>query len=276
MTAESAGRTAAADFRVRHRLGMQALGDLITLIEQTTQHDVAILEVGPDEHGLTMCDPDRGTVFIGVARTPHPMRQRSTLAHELAHVVFEDYRKAPGAGTRRSFEEIRADAFARHLLAPVAAVKDFLGDRKDVSTADLSSVVQKFLVSPSVAVIVMCEAGYLDVKTKKSWMQLSTHTLAARFGWADHYRTLQHESDRTRPPRRLLARAIAGYSEGVVSAQVVATLRGVGVETVVEDLEEAGVFPCLPEVPWVSASDMQIAPVDTSDLDETPPEGVCE
>jgi Zn-dependent peptidase ImmA (M78 family) len=61
------------------------------VIEQATGIDVAVLDVGPDEHGLTMRDPGRDAVFIGVARTRNPMRQRSTLAHELGHVLFEDW-----------------------------------------------------------------------------------------------------------------------------------------------------------------------------------------
>lgn len=91
MNAEADGRTAAARFRREHRLGVQPLGDLVAIIEQATGIDVAILDAGPDEHGLTMRDPARDTVFIGVARTRNPMRQRSTLAHELGHVLFGDW-----------------------------------------------------------------------------------------------------------------------------------------------------------------------------------------
>jgi Zn-dependent peptidase ImmA (M78 family) len=88
---EAEGRTSAARFRQDHHLGVQPLGDLVAVIEQATGIDVAVLDVGPDEHGLTMRDPRRNAVFIGVARTRNPMRQRSTLAHELGHVLFEDW-----------------------------------------------------------------------------------------------------------------------------------------------------------------------------------------
>jgi hypothetical protein len=91
LTAETEGSASAARFRKDHHLGVQPLGDLLEVIEQATGIDVAVLDVGPDEHGLTMRDPARGTVFIGVARTRNPMRQRSTLAHELGHVLFEDW-----------------------------------------------------------------------------------------------------------------------------------------------------------------------------------------
>lgn len=91
MNSEIEGRDAAERFREEHHLGVQPLGDLVAVIEQTTGVDVAVLDVGPDEHGLTIRDPEHGTVYIGVARTRRPMRQRSTLAHELGHVLFEDW-----------------------------------------------------------------------------------------------------------------------------------------------------------------------------------------
>jgi len=67
VNAETEGRAAAERFRQEHRLGPQPLGDLVALIEQSAGIDVAVLDVGPDEHGLTMRDPQRGAVFIGVA-----------------------------------------------------------------------------------------------------------------------------------------------------------------------------------------------------------------
>ncbi|MGQ0775706.1 MAG: ImmA/IrrE family metallo-endopeptidase [Pseudonocardiales bacterium] len=122
LNAEAEGYTAAARFRREHHLGVQPLGDLVAVIEQATGIDVAVLDVGPDEHGLSMRDPARDTVFIGVARTRNPMRQRSTLAYELGHVLFEDWADG-GADTwnDRSPAEIRADAFARHLLVTSTA-----------------------------------------------------------------------------------------------------------------------------------------------------------
>ena len=57
MTAETEGSEAAARFRKDHHLGAQPLGDLLEIIEEATGIDVAVLETGPDEHGLTMRDP---------------------------------------------------------------------------------------------------------------------------------------------------------------------------------------------------------------------------
>jgi Zn-dependent peptidase ImmA (M78 family) len=269
LNAESKGRTAAVRFREDHRLGVQPLGDLVAVIEQATGIDVAVLDVGPDEHGLTMRDPARKTVFIGIARTRKPMRQRSTLAHELGHVLFEDWADA-GAGnwSDRSPAEVRADAFARHLLIPVEGLHEFLGDGQPVTEPVLSQVVQRFLVSPQIAAIALHQAGYIDDDTKQQWMVLTAPKLAARFGWSDQYRALQADSDQRRAPQRLLARAIKAYAEGVLPAQAVATLRGISLEAAEADLREAGVVPAERPVAWADPTELPDVHVDLAALDE--------
>ena len=156
---EQQARVAAGEFRRMHRLGLQPLGDLVALIEQTTGYEVAVLDADYGEHGLTMRDPVRDATFIGVARSRTPMRQRSTLAHELGHLVFGDCDHGVEFA-KRSPEEIRADAFARHLLVPVEGVTEFLGQRDGAGMTDLAAVVQRFLVSPAIAAIAMRDAGY--------------------------------------------------------------------------------------------------------------------
>src|ERR1700677_279008 len=206
LTAETEGSASAAQFRHDHHLGVQPLGDLVAVIEQATGIDVAVLDVGPDEHGLTMRDPVRGTVYIGVACTRNPMRQRSTLAHELGHVLFEDWAdREAGDWSDRNPAESRADAFARHLLVPLVGLRDFIGERSSVGESALSAVVQRFLISPQIAAIALGQAGYIDEVIKRDWMTLRTPQLAARFGWTDQYQVLQASSDQRRAPQRLLA-----------------------------------------------------------------------
>jgi len=262
---EQQAKQAAADFRRKHRLGVQPLGDLVALIEQTTGHDVAVLDAGPDEHGLTMRDPARGRIFIGVARSRKPMRQRSTLAHELAHLIFGDQAEDLG---ERSPEEVRADAFARHLLVPVAGVRDLLGDMRDVADGALSAVVQRFLVSPAMAAIAMRDAGCVTSTVAASWMRTHTPQLATRFGWSDFYATLQDDSDRLRAPQGLVSRAIAGYAAGVVSVQTIATLRGVPAETVESELAEIGVVANVPEPSEFELDELPDIDIDLSGLED--------
>lgn len=268
MNAESEGRAAAELFRREHHLGVQPLGDLVSLIEQATGIDVAVLDAGPDEHGLTMRDPDRNAVFIGVARTLNPMRQRSTLAHELGHVLFEDWVADGGNRSETTPEEDRCRAFARHLLIPLEGLREFLGDQENLTLAALSAVVQRFLVSPAVAARALKQAGYIDTATSKEWGALYTPQLAARFGWSDQYHALQSDSNQQRAPQRLLARAISGYAEGVLTAQAIATLRSIPLDQVEEELREAGIVSTERPVAWAAASDLPDVDLDLSGLDD--------
>jgi Zn-dependent peptidase ImmA (M78 family) len=269
LTAETDGCDSAERFRQDHLLGVQPLGDLVAVIEQATGIDVAVLDVGPDEHGLTMRDPVRGTVFIGVARTRNPMRQRSTLAHELGHVLFGDWADSGASDwSDRNPAEIRADAFARHLLVPMKGVREFIGWQPLVGLSTLSAVVQRFLASPQIVAIALHQSGYIDESTKQEWMTLSAPHLAARFGWTDQYQALQAGSDRRRAPQRLLARAITGYTEGVVPAQTIATLRGISLETLMEELGEAGMVPPERPIAWAEPAELPDVDVDLAALDE--------
>ncbi len=266
MSAETEGRAAADRFRQEYHLGTQTLGDLVALIEQTIGVDVAVLDVGPGEHGLTMRDPDRGAVFIAVARTRSPMRQRSTLAHELAHVVFEDWTTEPDMSSNNP-QESRANAFARHLLIPEAEVRNAAGESHPVDLGVLSKVVQRFEVSPSIATIAFERAGCIDPKTKAYWQTLSTPNLAARYGWSDHYHSLQLQSDQRRAPQKLLTRTINAYLDNVVSVQTIATLRGMDVELVEAELREANLVPRTLSPEWAAPTKLADIEIDLSQLD---------
>ena len=179
------------------------------------------------------------------------MRQRSTLAHELGHVLFENWSDGNVLDwSTRSPAEVRADAFARHLLVPVDGLREFIGTRSPIVLSTLSAVVQRFLVSPQIASIALYQAGRIEEATKQEWMAWSAPQLAARFGWTDQYQMLQASSDRRRAPQRLLARAIVGYAEGILPPQAIARLRGVSLETVLAELGEAGVAPAEEPVAW--------------------------
>lgn len=266
---EKEARQRADSFRTEHRLGSLPLGDLVALVEQTMGIDVAVLDAGADEHGLTMRDPARGRTFIGIARTRHPMRQRSTLAHELGHILFDGF--TSDADGRRTAEERRADSFARHLLAPLEGVQQFLGPQRAADVTDLSDVVQWFLVSPAIAAIQMRDAGYIKPEVCEEW-RFTAPALATRFGWRDHYDTLSDESYRLRAPQALLARAIAGYAQGLVSAQMIATLRNADLAQIERELEEAGITPtdsCDAQLPWMlEASALPAVDIDLSELDD--------
>lgn len=92
--------------------------------------------------------------------------------------------------------------------------------------------------------------------------------MAIRFGWGDQYQALQAEADQRRAPQRLLARAIEGYAEGVLSAQAIATLRGMTAQAVEAELREAGIVPIERRVPWADAAELPDVQVDLAALDD--------
>jgi len=269
LSAEQEGSAAAAKFRTDYGLGMQPLTDLVAMVETSLDIDVAVLEVEANggEHGLTVFDPRNKATFIGVAKTNHPMRQRSTLAHELSHALFQDWvdfqQPVPAI---REFQEKRADAFARHLLVPEDSLRWFLHDRASsgVTLQHLSDVVQRYLVSPAIAAIALCSAGLINVQTKTAWMALHTPGLATQFGWLDQYRMLQADSSRPRAPQRLLARAIRGYEHGVISVETVASIRGVSASEAKAELDAAGITPIVVEPEVMSAGDLPDVQMDRS------------
>lgn len=234
---------AAERFRDDNSLGIAPIADIVVLIEQTQDVDVTVLDVDDnDEHGLTMVDPERDVTIVAVARSEQPMRWRSTLGHELGHLVFRDY----DAGELTSLAantllEKRAQTFARHLLLPAPAVVRFVASRDVLELTAFSDLVQWFQVSPHIAAIQLRDGGYIDQGRFEQWSSMYTPSLAARFGWMDQYRTLQAESRHRRSPQRLLARAVAGYIAGVVTIEKLASIRGIPVVDLTAELADAGI-----------------------------------
>lgn len=269
MNPEQSGRVAAEVFREQHGLGAAPIADLVTLIEQVLRVDVAVTDAEDHGHGMSLRDPARGVAVIGVARTRNPMRQRSTLAHEIGHLVMDDGDFAGGgsAGTAaRRCQEQAADAFARHLLVPLQGVRSMLENVTAVTVADLSAAVQRFVASPAIVAIQFHQDGLIDAARKAEYRDYTTSQLASRHGWSDQYHALQAESDQRRAPQKLLARAVAGYVEGVVPVETIARLRGLPVEQILHELDDAGIRPT--EAPIRSPADLPVPNFDFSDLDE--------
>ena len=241
---EDEAREAAERFRAENGLGDAPIADIVALIEQTQDVDVIVLGVDDsNEHGLTMVDPVRGATIVAVASSNKPMRWRSNLAHELGHLILGDHDNGqPGALSAGSTIESRAQSFARHLLIPLRGVQHFIDRLKQpLDLNAFSDLVQRFEVSPAVASIQLHTLGTIDASRHAEWSAMYTPMLAARFGWTDQYKGLQAESRQRRAPQRLLTRVVAGYVAGLVSLETVASVRGVALHELADELEEAGI-----------------------------------
>ncbi|MHB1431887.1 MAG: ImmA/IrrE family metallo-endopeptidase [Streptosporangiaceae bacterium] len=240
---EQAARARAETFRAEHDLGNRPLGDLFELVHATCGCDALAIDAQEAEHGLSMLDPVTGRVVIVVATTRHPMRQRSSLAHEIGHVAAGDLQARPaGPPGSRGPAEIQADAFARHLLLPVRALHDRFGRPSrdaaapDVGEPELAAVVQEFEVSPSLAAIQLKEAGLIRQQACDEWQTVSTSTIAARYGWLSQYRAMSVAAAQPRAPQTLMRRAVEGYHRGVVGLQELARWYGLDPEQLLGEI----------------------------------------
>ncbi|GIE33948.1 hypothetical protein Ait01nite_069930 [Actinoplanes italicus] len=213
---------------------------MFELVHATLGVDVISMNVPDTEHGLSMCDPATGRVVIAVATTPHPMRQRSSIAHELGHVLAGDLDDPePLVPGDRSPQEIRADSFARHLLLPLSAVRRHFPSghsSASLSLSDLSDLVQEFEVSPSIAAIQLRNLSLIDVDTCTQWRHRSTVNLATTFGWGSQYRSLVADSSVPRAPQSLMTRAVEGYQRGVLGITELVSWYGQDAGTLEQEL----------------------------------------
>lgn len=235
---EQRARSLAEQFRVAHALGDGPIKDMFELVHVAAGIDVLSMDADEAEHGLSMTDPATGKVVIAVATTRHPMRQRSSIAHELGHVLAGDLaRSQPVRPGERTPEEIRADAFARHLLLPLDSVRRRVGNPAGgASLEHLSELVQEFEVSPQIAAIQMRGTGIIDAATCTEWGGVPTVRLASSYGWLSQYRSLVEDSLRPRAPQALMSRAVAGYRQGVLGVQELATWYGQEPGALADDL----------------------------------------
>ena len=148
MSNERSGQEAAEDFRREFELGVDPIASMARLIEQKVGAGVAYVDTPEQGHGMTMRLGDRYMMSVGC--TDNPMRLRSTLAHELGHLRLGsvDRHLSDRDWNERTPEEIQADAFARHLLVPLEAVRA-AGATAKATTALLSDIVQRRESSPA-------------------------------------------------------------------------------------------------------------------------------
>lgn len=244
MSNEQIGLAAAAAFREDYGLGLGPIASMPRLLEQKVGIGVAYVTLPTSPgHGMTMRLGEKYMIAAGC--TDHPMRLRSTLAHELGHFRLGSVDRALGheEWDKRTPEEIQADAFARHLLVPLDAVR--AATRGVPATiALLSDLVQTYQASPSIVAIQLREAGEIDPDTCDAWKTFTAAGLASRFGWHAEYAALAAHSTTPRAPQALLARAVEGYRWNLITPAAIARLDGQrDPRDVVAELHADGIAP---------------------------------
>ena len=248
MTNEEAASRAAAEFRAKYGLGSAPINDLNDLVEGRLGIDLAVMEMDDGLDGMVVQDPETGQRIISVACTTSLERQRATLAHEVGHLEQGDFAEGGiiSCGIR-SPQEIRADAFARHLLAPRQGVIDFLTGLgktpRHLSEAELSHLVRYFEVSPMILLIQLDGCGWLDTGQKEAWAALSVGKLASRYGWSEEHRASQANAMTPQAPMRIVAEAMEAYVNNLIGLEAVAAIRGISTAKLKEELDDVGIHP---------------------------------
>jgi Zn-dependent peptidase ImmA (M78 family) len=258
---ESAAKARAEALRLELERGLSPIDDLQELIEEYTGVDVAIMNMPEGMDGMVVTDPLRGRTIVGVATSRVPERQRFTLAHELGHILFEDYvQHVHPDCTVRTPSEKRADNFARHLLAPSSGVTKYLQERKvgrgEATQRDVAFVVRHFGVSPMVAMIQMRDEGWITEAQRNLWKDDSALKLANRYGWAEEYHAEQAATETPRPPQRMVENATNGYIKNIISLRNLARHRQMNADELAKSLSESNLYPEEIETQWADIDDL--------------------
>ncbi len=119
-TAEDWGRRTAESLRSQWGAASGPLLDLDAVVEDNIGAYVAHVCLPSAVDGLYLSDSPVGTTVLAVNLSGEFERQRFTLAHEVGHLVASDEHLLIGEGSPSKTSETAANAFARHLLLPLA------------------------------------------------------------------------------------------------------------------------------------------------------------
>lgn len=286
-----AGERTAERVREALRLGNEPIDDLVELVEGAFGVDVAVEPMPADLHGVFLTDAGERAAAGDAYEAPAGAalavmlvdsndsygRQRFTLAHELAHLVFgdadtywADYRTDQGNDSR----EKRANVFAAAFLAPAAAVKELWeargtapvledaggpegrekagdwgigagpGSRYHWLAGGVCDVSLRFGMSVEAA-IYRCDNLKLLTSEDNAFLRGAGATTLIRLAGRTAERDeLAAHINVVSPPRDLVDKALFAYSQGMVGIEPLAQLwRSDDPEELRADLAEQGWAP---------------------------------
>lgn len=247
-SASARGAALAAELRGALALGeapVAGLAELTELVEEVTGVDVATRPL-TGTSGMCLIDEARSTRLLVINSTERAERQRFTLAHELAHLLFGDGAHIDGLDVATSDAETRCNEFARDFLVPVEGVQAWLvrNGRAAGGPVDEQAVSLMARYFGVTAEVVRIQVERMGLRTLASVP--TTPVLASRYGWRAEYEAAQDAARRPRPPRRLAQRAAEAFARGLLGATVLAELEGRSVaEVEAEQTEREALTPAV-------------------------------
>jgi Zn-dependent peptidase ImmA (M78 family)/transcriptional regulator with XRE-family HTH domain len=238
------GRRLAGQVRQALRLGDGPLGSLPEVLEERLRLDVDFSPLPEAVDGLCVSVGERALVLVGSSKPSS--RQRFTLAHELAHYLVDDLDPlyVDERGVRaRSVAEMRANAFAAHLLMPEPGVRAVI----DGFTDDAERAVRvalTFGTSVSAAAYQLGNLGLLPDSIRNRLTQAGSRPLLMRYALPSDWQQDESGRGRLRPPSRLYRRATLAFRRGLIGLEPIAgLLQRPDRDQLRQELEDAGLAP---------------------------------
>jgi Zn-dependent peptidase ImmA (M78 family)/transcriptional regulator with XRE-family HTH domain len=238
------GRRLAGQVRRALGLGDGPVSRFPALLEERFRLDVDLSPLPEAVDGLCVSVGERTLVLVGSSKPSS--RQRFTLAHELAHYLVDDldplYVDERGVRTR-SMAEMRANAFAAHLLMPESGVRRAIeGTADDAERA--VRVALTFGTSVSAAAYQLGNLGLLPATVRDRLAQMGSKPLLMRYALPSDWQQDERGRGQVRPPGRLYGRATLAFRRGLIGLEpIVDLLQRLDRDQLRQELEDAGLTP---------------------------------
>src|SRR5918993_2910673 len=240
------GRRLAGEVRRELGLGDGPVARFPELLEERFQLDVDLSPLPEAVDGLCVSVGAGAPILVGSGKPAKP--QRFTLAHELAHYLVDDLDPlyVDERGVRaRSVAEMRANAFAAHLLMPEPGVRAAIeGTADDAERA--VRVALAFGTSVSAAAYQLGNLGLLPEAVRDRLVDAGAKPLLMRYALPSDWQQDESGRGRVRPPARLYARATLAFRRGLIGLEpIVDLLRHPDRDQLRQELDDAGLTPDL-------------------------------
>ncbi|WP_311208472.1 MULTISPECIES: XRE family transcriptional regulator [unclassified Aeromicrobium] len=205
-------------------LGSDPLPGLHDVVEERLGIDLAVVPLTGGLSAVAAFDDERHVVVAGVNISEPYARQRFSLAHEVAHILFGD---SHSETADRDIYEMRADKFAQTLLIPGDGIKNWIAaaglptGRGPLDYTAACLLAEAYGVSPKTAWIALGDLGLkptADAPTARAAAIETSHL-------TEHIQR-EKAAKVERIPARIEARVLAALRAGLINAAAAAAALG--------------------------------------------------
>jgi Zn-dependent peptidase ImmA (M78 family)/transcriptional regulator with XRE-family HTH domain len=214
--------------------------DLPDLTEKVFGADVAVVALNAGFDGLAASAVDAKLIVLSTSGIP--ARQRFTLAHELGHLLAGDdqdvhldrdvYDKAQA----KDPSEMRANSFASAFLMPEDILREVVGQH-GLTEPGFAALACDLKVTPSALAFRLKWLRLIDSGTCDRYKSVSAARAATIAGRGEELARRVVLANTPRPPGLLVRDAYAAYETGATTLRPYASLLGVDVDELRQELE---------------------------------------